>query len=421
MLHRQSVRAADVETVAAGVVARFQPDHALQVGPVASADERHGTAGGERGHGVAHVIRQAGQFRAADDGCQRAVIIQKDGRPTAGGAAGDGVEPIQRRREIHDVAHARDLGRWAHADFGQVGHHRVGAVGDQRGVIPPPGHAQHQAEPAAMAGLDARVGVLHHDRTAGRDGQPARGFQIGVGRRLAGQGVGRAFHPVHAHVEQAVDTGPFQHDLAVFAGRDDRDLQPAVSQCPHEFDGRVEDLHAGLAQAVQKSRVLAVAQPADGFPRFIVVRVALGQRDAARRQKAAHPVVTLLAVHVFQIVGLGVERRTGRARLARPAVQKLVEQLLPGDGVQLFRLGNHTVQVEQHRVEVGRGNDGPGGFWHETGHDEPRGVSPAGVRSGGRGRRSPRAQDAGRVVASRSSLARSWRTKSSYELFPMMR
>ena len=272
-----------------------------------------------------------------------------------------------------------------------------------------------------MTGLDPRDGVLHHDRPAGLDVQPARGFQIGVGRRLAGQGTGRTFHPVHAHVEQAVEVGPFQHDLAVLAGRDDSDLQPAVSQRPHQFDGRVEDLHAGLAQAVQKSRVLAVAQPADGFQRFVVVRVALGQRDVARRQKAAHPVVTLLAIDVFQIVGFGVERRTGRARLACPAVQKLIEQSLPGDGVQLFGLGDHAVQVEQHRVEVDRGNDGPGGVWHETGHDDPRGVSPAGVRSEGRGRRSPRAQDAGRVVASRSSLAWSWRTKSSYELFPMMR
>ena len=257
-------------------MAAVQPDQALQVGAVAPADECHGTPGGERGHGAAHVVRQAGQLRAADDGRQRAVVIQKDGRPSMGEAVGNGVEPFQCRREIHDVAHARHFGGATHADLGQVGDYDVGTVGGQRGVVLPSGHPEHEAEAPAVAGLDAGVGVLHHDRTRRCDVQPARGFQVGVGRGFAGQSVGRAFHSVHAHVEQAVDAGPLQDDPAILAGRDDRDLHPAGAQRVHERDGRVEDLRPGLGQAVQKGRVLSIPQPAHGFPRHVVVRVPLG-------------------------------------------------------------------------------------------------------------------------------------------------
>ena len=72
-------RAFDVEAVAADVKDSVDPDQFLHVPEVPAADDRHGAAAGKLDHRLARLFGKNRQFRAADDGRQRAVIVEKNG------------------------------------------------------------------------------------------------------------------------------------------------------------------------------------------------------------------------------------------------------------------------------------------------------------------------------------------------------
>src|SRR5690606_15576110 len=52
------------------------------------------------------------------------------------------------------------------------------------------------------------------------------------------------------------------------------------------------------------------------------------------------------------IIGLVVERHESFAPASRTAIEELVEQPLPGAGVDARRIGQHAVEIEQHGVVV---------------------------------------------------------------------
>src|ERR671933_95510 len=68
-------------------------------------------------------------------------------------------------------------------------------------------------------------------------------------------------------------------------------------------------LDAALADQPLHQLVLAVGEPAHGLRVGRVVRVAIGEVDAAAGQERAYAVVARLAVDVLVVVAHGVERR----------------------------------------------------------------------------------------------------------------
>ena len=66
-------------------------------------------------------------------------------------------------------------------------------------------------------------------------------------------------------------------------------------------------------------------------------------------RKSRTPSQAGLAVDVLVVVVVLVEGHEGLAGAAGPLPQEPVEHLLPGGGVNLGRLGQHAVEIEQAR------------------------------------------------------------------------
>ena len=119
-----------------------------------------------------------------------------------------------------------------------------------------------------------------------------------------------------------------------------------------EDDSRFKDLDAFFRQAGQKSAILLVAQSTDGLAAAVVFRVAVRECNIPRRKKAGNAVIALFAVHVLQIVGLGIKRHKRRAGSLGETAEELVKEGFPGNRVQFFGLRHNPIKVEQNRVKV---------------------------------------------------------------------
>ena len=138
-----------------------------------------------------------------------------------------------------------------------------------------------------------------------------------------------------------------QHVAAVRAGRHHGAAQPRVPGRPDVADRARVGLHALVADQLQHELVLAVAQAVDGLGVGRIVVGALGQLDAAGLEERPGAVGAGLAVHVRVVVLDRVERDELLARPLGPLAQVVVEHLLPGRGVDLGRLGEHAIEVEE--------------------------------------------------------------------------
>ena len=84
-----------------------------------------------------------------------------------------------------------------------------------------------------------------------------------------------------------------------------------------------------------------------------VIGATLVKLDAARGEKRAHAVVARLAVDVLVVVAYWIERDDCLVCPRGALAQVAVERLLPGLGMYLGCLGQHSVEVEQARGDGG--------------------------------------------------------------------
>nr|BFE76170.1 hypothetical protein GCM10020092_094710 [Actinoplanes digitatis] len=115
--------------------------------------------------------------------------------------------------------------------------------------------------PPARPSLDARDGVLDHDRPLRRYAELTGGLQEAARRGFAPQARCRRGLAVDPDVEQIGDAGALHHLRKVAAGRHHRGLEPGLTQLPHPGDGPREDLHTDPLQLVVDERPFPVTQP----------------------------------------------------------------------------------------------------------------------------------------------------------------
>jgi hypothetical protein len=75
--------APDVEAVAAGNDQVVYTHELLHHPPVAPADHAHGATPGEPANCVTHALGDQGVLRPINDGRQRTVVVEEDGRPSS--------------------------------------------------------------------------------------------------------------------------------------------------------------------------------------------------------------------------------------------------------------------------------------------------------------------------------------------------
>src|SRR5205823_5832512 len=106
-------------------------------------------------------------------------------------------------------------------------------------------------------------------------------------------------------------------------------------------------LDAPLADQAQDDLVLAISQAVHGLGLGWIARVPAGQLDPARGEERLDALVPGLAVDVLVVVLDGVEGDELLTGSRRALLQVGVEHLLPRGRVNLGRLGEHPVEVEQ--------------------------------------------------------------------------
>src|SRR5690348_179606 len=165
--------------------------------------------------------------------------------------------------------------------------------------------------------------------------------------RLAAQPALLRDQAVHPHVEQVGQPGGIKDLLGVGTGRHDRRRYPFFSYRTDVGDGSVVDLNAPLGQLRQHEVVLAVAKAVDRGRARRVIRLALGQLDAAGLQEGPGAVLPGLAVHVGVVLVVRVERDELGSGALGAGAEEFVEHLLPRRRVHHRRLGDHAVHIEQ--------------------------------------------------------------------------
>ena len=88
-----------------------------------------------------------------------------------------------------------------------------------------------------------------------------------------------------------------------------------------------------------------------------IVRLAVGQGDAARPEEIAHAVEPGFAVHAPKVVTFDVERPECLPRAGGAALEERIEKPLPGGGVHGRRSRYHAIEVECGAVECGKIDD----------------------------------------------------------------
>jgi hypothetical protein len=158
--------------------------------------------------------------------------------------------------------------------------------------------------------------------------------------------------PVEPQVEQILDTRGPQHLAAVPARRLHGGPDTQLPQDSDHVDRRGENLDLVPSQPPHEQRILALPQAVNGHGLRAVGRVSLEQLDTAGGQEAPHPLMAGLAVHVFEVIGVDIERWVRLAAGGLVACEELVERPLPGPRVQRRRLRDHAVHVEDDRVKL---------------------------------------------------------------------
>jgi hypothetical protein len=139
-------------------------------------------------------------------------------------------------------------------------------------------------------------------------------------------------------LEQVEDPDDLEDLATVRRRRNHGAVQPCVARGAHVGHRAVVGLDPLAHDELLDELVLAVAEPVD---------LGVVDRDAARLQEVAHPVVARQAVDVLVVVHVA-ERRVGAAAL----VEVLVEELLPRLRVHDGRLGQHAVEVEEAGADL---------------------------------------------------------------------
>ena len=169
-----------------------------------------------------------------------------------------------------------------------------------------------------------------------------------VGRRLPGEVLALGDDAVDPHLEQILDAG---RDRARPGSSRSRTPPPGAAPCSRALRRTrpsLVRLDALVVDQLQHEIVLAQAEPVD---RLVVGRVVRRARAAGRcpatRRNERTPSRARLAVDVLLVVVGKHELAIRLAGALVPAAQELVEHLLPRLGVDLRRLRQDAVEVEQ--------------------------------------------------------------------------
>jgi hypothetical protein len=92
--------------------------------------------------------------------------------------------------------------------------------------------------------------------------------------------------------------------------------------------------------------VFTISQSSNGLGLRTVVGCAMWQLDFSRHEEGGHAIVTGLAIDVASVVGVEVKGNERFARLCRPLLQKPIEQLFPGHGMDAGRFRQDPIQIE---------------------------------------------------------------------------
>ena len=109
-----------------------------------------------------------------------------------------------------------------------------------------------------------------------------------------------------------------------------------------------------LRESLYEVLVFPIAQPIQRLDLRPVIGSTRGKRDAPRRQEASDTCLSRPAVDVLLVVDDRVERDEGGALGTGSTLQVIIEQSLPGSGVDAGRTRDHAVQVEEESLEFAK-------------------------------------------------------------------
>ena len=233
-------------------------------------------------------------------------------------------------------------------EVAEVRNHDVGTVCPQRIRLPEPVDAHDAAEVPRPSGFHPGDRVLEDGRFGGPRSDRTRPRQVGVRRRLSMQVLAVREPAVDDGVEELLDARrrrvpggrccsrrppPRPCSLGVPRGRSRRSLRRSRRL-------RVRSSRSTIS-FLRVPRPWIVSAPGGSWG----VPSSSSMPRAAR--KDAHPVVAGLAVHVALVVLDLVERDERLSTLLGPCSQEVVEHLLPGRRVDLRRLREDAVEIEQ--------------------------------------------------------------------------
>ena len=240
------------------------------------------------------------------------------------------------------VDHRRQL-----EQLGEVRDDDVGAVGLERVGLADPVHADHAAESRRPGRPRRRPGRPRRRRRGRARPQPAGAGQERVGRRLAPQVLPARPRAVDAALEQIDDPAATSTSWQLALEETTARRSPASRAARRYRATRRRARRPARGCGLQHELVLAVAEAVDRARAGWVVGGALGQLDAPGLQEERGAVGARLAVDVVVVVGVAVEGLERRARRRRSGREEVVEHLLPRPRVDVGRLGEHAVEVEQ--------------------------------------------------------------------------
>ena len=195
----------------------------------------------------------------------------------------------------------------AEVELAEVADHHIGARCDQPSALAATVDANHEAEPAAAAGLDARGGVFDHDCLGGRYAEPPGRFdehrRVGLTGKLEVGGVSA----VDDRVEHARHARRREHHRRVAARGNEREPNTAGAQPVEQLDRGWEGPDAVTSGELNEQPVLAFREAMDAERVGTVIKLALRYRDVACREEAAHAVFAVAAVDEAAIVAVRIE------------------------------------------------------------------------------------------------------------------
>src|SRR5215217_9547053 len=308
---------------------------------MAAGAPRRNRSGTFRAHRTAHPRRDC---RAARCGRSTARRWTRSGEAARGGSRAPARPTTRPRRRPARSRALQELREVLHDDVGPAAAQRLGLTGAV--------HADHPAERAGAPRLDARQRVLEDGRFGPLGLEQPRAVEEGVERRLAGELLALGDDAIDAGLEEVVYPGGDEHVLAVRARRDDGSTQRLIARRLHEADRALVRLDPLLADQLEHQLVLARAEGMHRLRLRRIGRRAHLQVDRARLQERADALQPWLTVHVLVVVGGAVELLERLPGPLRPVAQETVEHLLPRLGMDLRRLCEDAVQVEQARRDA---------------------------------------------------------------------